>query len=245
MLNATFDLAPLLPELRFLRMGWGEGEERLTGVGELVNLHTLRLGSERWLDASGAADLARLPNLRQLHLVIGNRNPFILPHVGHSTQLRCLSIGFSRIDGAGLASLSSLAELETLALQMTEQFTDRDLAFLPQLNRLRRLSLTGSAITDAGLENLRHLHGLRRLALNLSRGVQGSGLVWLADLPELRSLILSDCWSLTDDRLELLHSMAQLRELDLSHCHSLSRQAVTRLREALPDCEIRHERSPA
>lgn len=73
-----------------------------------------------------------------------------------------LEIGFSDVTDDGLASISSMGNLEKLYLQNTA-ITDEGIAHLGALRNLRYLNLYGNQITDAALEHLEELPKLKSL----------------------------------------------------------------------------------
>jgi hypothetical protein len=105
---------------------------------------------------------------------------------------------------------------------------------LPQLKSLE--CCYGYGVTDAGLANLRALTQLKRLDLNGAQ-VTDAGLIHLERLTQLRTLRLGGS-KLTDAAVGSLCGLEQLEYLFLRGSR-VTHKGVKKLRETLPDCEIR------
>jgi hypothetical protein len=116
------------------------------------------------------------------------------------------------------------------------EVTDANLGHVRRLPRLRKLYLTSSRITDSGLKHLRQLKDLQTLKLD-DTTVTDAGLVHLAGLRNLQYLFLERTQA-TDAGLECLVGLAQLKRLDLTDT-KVSSTGIEKLRQALPNCEIK------
>jgi hypothetical protein len=113
---------------------------------------------------------------------------------------------------------------------------DADLVEIAKLSNLRWLLLDANPVSDQGLASLVPLRKLEHLSLEHTM-VTDEGLLSLVAFPRLQTLNLR-CTEITDECVETLGQCKQLKELDISQTH-LSDKEVTRLRELLPNCEIK------
>ena len=122
----------------------------------------------------------------------------------------------------------------------------RELQFLRQLPQLEYLDVGGAqrtdsglwslSLTEAGMQVIASLAELRELRL-AGTAVTTRGLAALQPLAKLQRLNLQGCKRLRDDAAAVLAAFRQLRILDVNDS-GLSGEAVTRLRAALPECQI-------
>jgi Leucine-rich repeat (LRR) protein len=110
-----------------------------------------------------------------------------------------------------------------------------DLRSLASLYNLRILDLQNTTVSDDSLRPISELLYLTSLDLEDTQ-VRGPGLRALSGLPRLDHLDLQGC-PIEDGGLEYLKSFPALRYLQLQGT-KVSREAVERLREALPKCDI-------
>jgi hypothetical protein len=113
--------------------------------------------------------------------------------------------------------------------------TDDVLAQLKGMNVFLTLDLKGSVITDAGLAHLVGLTDLEELDLD-SLKVTDAGLAHLKGMTNLRTLYLGHT-QVTDKGLAHLAGLKNLEFLDLNKT-SVTGEAIEKLKEALPDCEV-------
>lgn len=97
------------------------------------------------------------------------------------------------------------------------------------------ITLTDSAISDSGWELVGRLRNLRKLVLKNCQ-VNDARLANLADLGELRVLSLANS-PVSDSGIDHIAGLPNLRALDLQGT-KISRKGITRLRAALPNCNI-------
>jgi len=86
-----------------------------------------------------------------------------LKYVGKLTNLKNLSLGFTRISDSGIKYLVKLP-LESLSLCSTD-ITDGALDHIARIKTLRYLNLSETNITDEGIQKLRSLRDLNDLHL--------------------------------------------------------------------------------
>ncbi|MGA2259183.1 MAG: hypothetical protein ABSG53_31305, partial [Thermoguttaceae bacterium] len=158
-----------------------------------------------------------------------------LGHLEGLTQLKSLSLRQTRVTDAGLVHLAGLTQLYSLGLGHT-QITDAGLKHLQGLTELQWLMLDGTKVTDVGTAKLQGLTRLHSLDLRQTN-VSDAGLEHLKGLTRLRTLYLANT-HVTDAGLANLKGMSQLTTLDLRET-KVTDQGVKKLRQALPDCEIR------
>jgi len=135
-----------------------------------------------------------------------------LVHFKRLPKLKTLGFEKTKVTDAGLVHLMKMTNLRVLYLQDT-QVTDAGLVGLNASSNLEVLDLQGTQITDAGLVHLKGMTKLQWLGL---RGTQ-----------------------VTDVGLLHLKEMPGLKRLWFSTTH-VSRAAVAKLNQALPNCQIFH-----
>jgi hypothetical protein len=114
-----------------------------------------------------------------------------------------------------------------------------DFACLNRLTELKTLSLCAAGIGDNDLMHLREMSKLERLRLSRTQ-ISDVSLQHLAGLTRLTKLYLDDT-QISDAGLEHLKGLTNLAVLDLEDTQVTS-DGVKKLREALPNCEIRYSR---
>jgi len=144
------------------------------------------------------------------------------------TGVRVLDLSGTKVSDAGLESVRSLKELESLFLPFTA-VKGPGLKVLAGLPQLRVLDLSKTAITDSALESLRGVQSLQVLSL-IGVPVTDEGLKQVACLTRLRRLDLTGT-QVTDRGLEYLYGLHDLEFLGLndtatteSGCAALKKQ---------------------
>ena len=134
-------------------------------------------------------NIAKLKNLRELHVGGGSITDTSLVHLKNLNRLVLLSLASSNVSDVGLCNLEGLSRMETLDLSGTEVGND-GLSHLECLSHLETLRLFG---TKVGNEGLRHLARLKRLEwLDLARTkVDDDAVPTLAELKSLERLDLT------------------------------------------------------
>lgn len=142
-----------------------------------------------------------------------------------------------------LQKLNALTKLERVYLGGLTRITDAGLRYLKDLMCLKELDISGSVakpnrrrITDAGMEHLKGLVSLEKLSLRQTQ-ITDAGLACLVGLRNLTMLDLRNTL-VSDHAVEYLGNFKKLTLLDLTNTKA-SEDGVTKLRHAMPDCEIR------
>ncbi len=190
--------------------------------------------SRAWHSALGASSVAkerfgasdasiRRPNISQLSLSDSEPdapidNARLAENVRNFPHLKNLKLAFCRkINGAGLAPLADLHDLEILDLSNCEMISDAGLPYLAQLSKLQCLNLSFCPrIRGIGLNYLANLHELKELNLENCFQASDGDLAFLANLKKLQKLNLSECEKLTNACLRYLSNLHELQELDLT-----------------------------
>jgi eukaryotic-like serine/threonine-protein kinase len=158
-------------------------------------------------------DLKHLEGVPVEKLVLFN-NHFTgggLAHLAKFPGLKQVAITLDSVQPEDWQRLKDIAQLETLTV-IGKNFGDGDVAALLEIPTLKHAFLDGTALTDAGVEQLlKH--------------------------PNLRAIALKET-EITDKSLELLAKSPQPWErIDVSKT-KVTKEAVERLKAALPKCEV-------
>ena len=184
---------------------------RLLGDDYFVNVVDVQVASDAGLEQIGA-----LGSLRNLY-----RRP--------------VSGGRPRITDAGLKYIAGLTQLRWLCLDDT-RITDAGLVYLDGLSELQQLDLAYMAVTDDGLKHLAPLSRLANLDLSGTE-ISGVGLQYLSGLVNLQHLDLSRSM-VNDEGLDRVGRLRSLRRVSLAGAIQISDEGVSKLKKALPNCEI-------
>ena len=139
-------------------------------------------------------------------------------------------------DDASLIAIEQMTDAKLLALTDTK-ITDTGLVHLKGLTKVETLVLNGTQVTGTGMVHLKGLTKLGFLYLNNTQ-VSDAGLVHLKGFSNFQQLDLSNT-RITDVGLDHLKGLTKLQTLNLSSTQ-VTDQGVKRLRQALPNCVIRH-----
>jgi len=161
-----------------------------------------------------------------------------LEHVNGLTKLEGINLPGSQVTNAGLEHVKGLSKLKFLSLDGT-QITDAGLEHLKGLTTLKHLYLSDTPVSDAGLDHLTRLTELETLVLQATQ-VTDAGLEHVSRLTKLKMLVLQTT-HVTDAGLEHLSGMASLKEFYLGGSQ-VTEEGVEKLRQALPNCKIYHDR---
>lgn len=193
----------------------------------------------------GAATVKGWKQLRRLNLRGTKITDATLEFLSGVPALEWLDIGWVQVTDTGLDHLAALTNLRHLAMG-GNKLTDTSLQFLRQMPQIEYLDVGGMQrtdsglwslqLTDAGMQAIGAVTELRELRL-AGTAVNGRGLESLKPLAKLQRLNLQGCKRLRDDAAAVLVGFKQLRMLDLKDS-SLTEQAVARIREGLPECEV-------
>jgi Leucine-rich repeat (LRR) protein len=194
----------------------------------------------------GASVVKNWKRLKKLNLRGTKITDSTLEFLAGVPTLEWLDVGWAEITDTGLEHLTALTNLKWLTFG-GNKLTDTALGFLRQMPQLEYLDIGGQQRTDsglwslllseAGMQSIATVTELRELRLE-GRAVTGRGLELLKPLAKLERLDLQGCKRLRDDAATVLASMKQLKVLDLKDS-SLSAEAVAKIREALPQAEVR------
>jgi Leucine Rich repeat len=172
---------------------------------------------------------------------------------GHTKGSRLPSVDDDR-----LRCFESLPDVERIELGHNRAVTDDGLARLRNLKKLDMLWLYDCNITGTGLKHLAHLPNLYGLDLR-GAPITHEGVIAIAQVQNLRSLWIPET-PITDDDLAALKPLVRLESLNLQqtpitdngliHLESLtglqqislpahiSDEAMKRLQQALPHCQV-------
>ena len=133
-----------------------------------------------------------------------------------------------------IAQIDTLESLHIWHCQLTTDALEK----LTKLKRLEALWLNSKHLTDEHLRPIASLKNLDDLTLNDTQ-ITDDGLRIVRQLPRLKKLNLERT-PITDDGLDVLRELKNLEWIDLLGCESLSRDGISKLEAALPQCTIRH-----
>lgn len=156
-------------------------DEGVAFLKSYARLHTLFIGSQ--LDDAGVQSLIQIPALRRL------------------------DVSGSRITDEGLKALSTLKELQELAVTHTA-VTDQGLASLSGLTKLRFLEVSDSRVTVGGLCRLTNMPELDVISFTHEGPLKLGELKALGALPALRTVIINGA-PLKREAIKYLHEHAQ------------------------------------
>jgi internalin A len=195
----------------------------------------------------GASVVKNWKHLKKLNLRGTKITDSTLEFLAGVPTLEWLDVGWAEITDTGLEHLTALTNLKWLTFG-GNKLTDNSLQFLRTMPQLEYLDIGGQQRTDSGLwsltlsetgmQSIAAVTELRELRME-GRAVTGRGLELLKGLGKLERLDLQGCKRLRDDAATVLASMKGLRVLDLKDS-SLSKEAVEKIRAALPGAEVRY-----
>ena len=175
------------------------------------------------------------PRLRRLLLYEGQATDQGLAEVGRLKHLEHLYMwDAGKVTDAGIAHLRKLRKLKYLHCD-DSQMADESLRVLAALPRLERLWLQGNRFTDRGLAYLEGMTQLEELWIGMGpTNITDDGVQHLKGLVNLERLGLQET-KVTSKGLEHLKGLKNLKSLSLWGSQV---KDPSRLREALPNCEI-------
>jgi hypothetical protein len=133
-------------------------DEALHNLAGCRSLKRIELTGARVTD-SGLKELTRLPKLEMLGLAASPVTPAAATAISRLKALKGLDLAGTRaINAPALARLSTLPNLEYLALIDAWPLDDADLAAFAKFPKLERLTIGGRRLTDNGLMILAELH---------------------------------------------------------------------------------------
>ncbi len=236
------------------------GSSRFNALRHLEpgDIHTLDVSAAR-IEDGAVPFMARLTGLRALAADDAQITNAGLEQLCVLSGLQQLSLaGADRFDGAGMAKLSALKELERLVLRGTNvtddsmrhvgrlsklsfldltrtKISDAGLAHIAQLDRLRDLVLSHAGISGPGLAHLRALDALERVDLT-GNAISAEGVKCLGECKHLRAVQL-DGAAITDKTLLYLARSRTLSQVQLINT-KVTPDGIAALRKALPECSV-------
>lgn len=211
------------------------------------NIEELNLYFAERITDEGAAAVKGWKHLKKLNLRGTKITDSTLEMLESVPTLESLDIGWAEVTDTGLDHLAALTNLKWLTMG-GNKLTDASLQFLRQMPQLEYLDIGGQQRTDSGLwsvllsetgmQSIASVTELRELRLE-GRNVSGKGLELLKPLKKLERLDLQGCKRLREDAVATLSSMKQLKTLDLRDS-SLTPELILKIRNALPQCEVRN-----
>jgi hypothetical protein len=157
------------------------------------------------------------------------------------TGLKELSLAKASITDAGPENLKGLKSLTKLTLFDCPEITDAGLEHIKGLTNLTELNVNHcDKITDAGLVHLKGLTSLTKLWLWECSNLTDTGLEHVKGLTNLTHLDLRGCVEITDAGLEHLNGLTKLEALVLIRCPKITDVGINKLKQSIPDCDIRH-----
>lgn len=179
---------------------------------KIPTLTNLAIGDTEVTD-HGLKRLSESRSILYLSLNVGRRfTNSGIKYISQMPQLISLDLGdATSLDGSCLAHLTSMPHLTSLNLENV-RISDDDIRHLAAFKDLRHLNLTNCRIDDSRLAEITKIGTL--LVLNLAGN------------------------DISDKRLGSLSKLTRLNHLTLKACPSVSGAAVTRLRAAMPHCNI-------
>lgn len=219
----------------------GDGDDqKVTDVSKLPNrMYVIKhVYLENLHDSAKFVDkVAGLPNLEYLDIQNSDISDNDLKLLVNSDRLRNLILKNTKISNAALSHIARIKSLERLNLSHTA-ITDDLMSELGKLPNLSGLYIAGTAITDEGIKNLCRNAPPRfqEITLNTTK-ITDKAIVELQKLGTISSLSLLST-NITDTCVDELVKFKRLKFLEIRRTN-LSTGSLNRLKEALPDCEIR------
>ena len=207
----------------------------LASIAKLRNLEVLHLEGTMMMTDDGLKVLATLPKLRHLRL----SGPFTdrgLANLAAAPSLKAMWLETPRATEEGLRHLSRIGSLERLCVPWLDQITDRSITYLKAMPKLTALGVGDASSGDAGMTALASLTHLEVLAIKGGSDLTSNGLKPLAAMPKLRALEVYHS-QITEQGLSYLASCKKLDSIQIQSSVSISRQAVARLKEKLPNVQ--------
>ncbi len=139
--------------LTIILLGTEFGDDDMTLLGDVPNVHSVNLSGTRVTDA-GMTHLSRLTSIERLDLSETKVTDMGLAELKGMTRLETIDLRGTSVTDAGMVHLNGLTRLQRLVLHHTE-VTDSGLRHLTGLPGLLKLGLAGTEATDAGIAELR------------------------------------------------------------------------------------------
>ena len=235
-----------LPDLKRLDLSLTRISDRgLRALKTAPAIEELNLYFAEQISDESTAIVKGWKHLKRLNLRGVKITDSTLEFLSSVPTLEWLDIGWAQITDTGLDHLAPLTNLRWLTMG-GNKLTDTSLQFLRQMPQIEYLDvgraqrtdsgLWSLLLTDAGVQAIASVTELRELRL-AGTAIPSRALEALKPLPKLARLNLQGCRRVRDDAVAVLAGFKQLRALDVKDS-GLSEQGVTKLRAALPDCQI-------
>jgi Leucine-rich repeat (LRR) protein len=192
-------------------------DDDLANLKDIAGLTKVTLTGPANVTEKGYAHIAACRGIRTLLLAGPGLTPEKVAPLAKLTTLEELSITNHQLNDAGLAFLSNLKQLKTLAFTGPVQDTGITVAGIAHLKGLKldTLQLSGLRTTEAMLEQIGNMRGLKHLDVSNSR-MGEAGTIHLQRLVNLETLALNHC-NVGDLGMQYLSGMTKLKELGLHH----------------------------
>lgn len=233
---AVADLLVQMPELRAVRLNSVNiNDESIKTLVQLPKLSELDLRNCFEVTAEGFKHLQDKKSLRTLKIGGSNITDEVLELISQFDQLTTLSLDNTELTNYSTHFLASLP-LTNLTLYQGASLSDEGLGFLSQMKSLTRLTVRDIRTNGAFLATLPAPEKLTDL--NIAQTTLGDEQAQaLSKMTNLKRLIVNQT-AITDKTLEVIMNLKSLQKVEMTQT-DISSEAVTKLREALPDCEIR------
>ncbi|KAG7667523.1 hypothetical protein Ndes2526B_g07522 [Nannochloris sp. 'desiccata'] len=215
-------------------------ESTLACLEHAKNLTALRFGQTSQLTSSGAANIAKLKQLRSIECLDVQLTDNSFRHWSRLTNLTALSLlGCRQLSEYALnAAISRLKNLEIVELGSCQGVSDKVLATLGTLVNLIKVDLSScDNFTEVGLAALGSAKSLKTLLLPACWQIDDTMLMTLCSaLPNLVTLSLFEAGEgVSDAGLLHLTSLIHLTGLDLGYsCWAHTSEGLQRVLSALP-----------
>ena len=229
-----------MPSLdRLILVGADISNEDLSHLSGLTRLRSLDLMSNPKITDTGLEHLRGLTKLTRLWLRNTNITDAGLEHLRQMKNLQSLNVGFTQVTDAGLELIQQLFPAVTSLSLSGTSVTDAGLAHLRDQKRLQDLRLGGTKISDAGLEHLKDSPNIKQLRLGETNFTDRGLRLRLRLLKIHRNLEMLDIsgTKVSAKGLNHLCELEKLKTLDVTETN-LGEDAITKLKESLPDCKI-------
>jgi hypothetical protein len=244
--DSDMPLLARMPDLKRLDLSLTRISDRgLRALKTAPAIEELNLYFAEQISDESMAIVKAWKHLKRLNLRGTRITDSTLEFLSGVLTLEALDIGWAQITDTGLDHLVPLTNLRWLTMG-GNKLTGTSLQFLRQMPQIEYLDLGGAqrtdsglwslSLTDAGMQAIAQVTELRELRL-AGTGVTSRNLEVLKPLVKLRRVSLQGCRRLRDDAATVLSGFKQLRILDVKDS-GLSEQGVSRLRSALPDCQV-------
>ncbi len=205
----------------------------LAAIARLRNLRVLHLEGTMMMTDEGLKSLATLPKLRHLRLS-GLFTDQGLAYLSVAPALKAMWLETPRVPEEGLQSLAQIKSLERLTLPWLDLITHRSLVFLRSMPKLMALGVGDAADSDRGMASLASLTNLEVLAIKGSPTLTDNGLTPLANMPKLRALEIYNS-RITERGLARLSACKKLDSVQIRSAIPISEQTIARLKTEMPN----------